>query len=294
MAIHKGFSLLEIIISILLSSIILTLVMEITFRVTKQDAFAKRHVDKDVKLMVLHKQLLQDISGLCALIYEEAQKGDEKNLNAKPVEKAEKKDGIQSEDLRKYFYSVNKDTNLDFFTFVTTNSLRFYGQKAEPLVRVTYRLAPGKESAGLSLLRKETTSLDYKEAEKSGKFATILDGINKCEATYFYVKPQKQEKQSSEKGQKAPDKKDEKPELPELASEKEWGVKKAEEKESQEQKIPRYILLHIECENGIKQDLWYEIPFVFEGIAQLPKMTPGTKSSESEKNSEDQGAQHAQ
>ena len=65
MALHKGFSLLEIIISLLLSALILTAVMQIAFRVTQQDAFAKKHVSKDVKVMMVHMQLLKDISCLC-------------------------------------------------------------------------------------------------------------------------------------------------------------------------------------------------------------------------------------
>lgn len=94
MAMHKGFSLLEIIIAMLLSAIILTAVMQITFRVTKQDLFAKKHVSKDVHLMMMHMQLLQDISGFCALVYEQAEAGDEKAEKApaqKQVESSGKK-----------------------------------------------------------------------------------------------------------------------------------------------------------------------------------------------------------
>ncbi len=295
MALHKGFSLLEIIVALLLSAIILTTVMQITFRITKQDASAKKHISKDVKLMMMHMQLLQDISGLCALVYEEAEKGDEKDgagptekkSDEKPIEKSEKKDDKQPEDIRKYFYSVNKDNHLDFFTFVTTHSLTFYGQKAEPLVRVSYKMLEGKEGAGFSLVRKESISLKFEKDEKPGKSAVLLDGIKRFEVTYFYVKPKKEEKQPSEKIDKKiekPAKKSEKAELPDLGSEKEWGIKKDEDKnkdkESDEQKIPRYIFLQCECENGLKQDFWYEIPFVFEGISQLPQSTSGKKAPE--------------
>lgn len=279
MAMHKGFSLLEIIIAMLLSAIILTAVMQITFRVTKQDLFAKKHVSKDVHLMMMHMQLLQDISGFCALVYEQAEAGDEKAEKApaqKQVESSGKKNEKQADDIKKYFYSVNKDNHLDFFTFVTTNSLAFYGQKADPLVRVTYRLIQGKEeNSGFSLVRKQTANLKFEESEKSGKPSVILDGIKKFETTYFYVKQKKEEK-----GEKKVDQKSEKKELPQLGSEKEWGMKKDDEKESQEQKIPHAILIQCECENGLKQDFWYEIPFVFEGIPQLPKLTRSKKAPE--------------
>lgn len=282
MALHKGFSLLEIIVSLLLTAIILTAVMQITFRVTAQDAFTKKHVSKDVKLMVMHMQLLKDISCLCALVYEEAEKSDEKSS----VEKTVKKDTKQDDDIKKYFYSINKDNHLDFFTFVTTSSLTFYGQAAAPLVRVIYRLIPGKEeNSGFSLTRKETTSLKFEESEKSGKSAVLLDGIKKFETTYFYVKPKKEEKGSSQKDEK----KSEKEEQPDLGSEKEWGIKKDDDKESQEQKIPRFIFLQCECENGLKQDFWYEIPFVFEGIPQLPQLTPSKKAPEKETETPESG-----
>lgn len=286
MAVYKGFSLLEIIVSLLLSAVILTAVMQITFAVTKQDLFAKKHVTKDLKLMMMHMQLLQDVSGLCALVYEEAEKSDEKSSEKKPVEKTAKKDDKQPDDIKKYFYSINKDNHLDYFTFVTTNSLTFYGQKAEPLVRVTYRLVPGKEGAGFVLSRKETAHLKFEDSEKSSKSAVLLDGIKKFETTYFYVKPKKEEKNSSEKGEK----KSEKQELPSLGSEKEWGIAKDEGQDAQEQKIPRFILLQCECENGLKQNFWYEIPFVFEGIPQLPKMTPSKKTSEKQPEIPEEGA----
>ena len=305
MALHKGFSLLEIIVSLLLTAIVLTAVMQITFRVTKQDAFAKKHVSKDVKLMVMHMQLLKDISCLCALVYEEAEKSDEKSAEKTSpstektsAEKTAKKDDKQPDDIKKYFYSINKDNHLDFFTFVTTNSLTFYGQPAAPLVRVTYRLIPGKEEhSGFSLTRKETTTLKFEESEKSGKSAVLLDGIKKFETTYFYVKPKKEEKGSSAKGEKTAEKaekKSEKEEQPDLGSEKEWGIKKDDDKELQEQKIPRFIFLQCECENGLKQDFWYEIPFVFEGIPQLPQLTPSKKAPEKESEiPEGQGAADA-
>ena len=151
-------------------------------------------------------------------------------------------------------------------------------------MRVTYKIAPGKEGAGFCLTRKETTKLKFEDAEKAGTSAVVLDGIKKFETTYFYVKPKKEEK-----GEKSSDKKAEKQELPDLGSEKEWGIKKDEEKESQEQKIPRFIYIECACENGIQQDFWYEIPFVFEGIPQLPKMTPSKKTSEKESEIPEEG-----
>lgn len=283
MVANKGFSLLEIIITLLLTAIILTAVMQVAFRATQQDAFAKKHVSKDVKLIVMHTQFLQDISGLCSLVYEHAEKSEEKSeKSAKP---AEKQDNKQSDDIKKYFYSVQKDNHLDVLTFVTTHSLTFYGQDPKPLIRVTYTLAPGKdENSGFSLLRKETTTLAFEEAEKSGKYAVLLDGIKKFETTYFYVKPKKEEKTGSEKGGK----KSEKEELPELAAQKDWGMQQPDEKEPIEQKIPSFILIQCECENGLKQDFWYEVLSLSQEAAQVPKMTPSKKGSEkeSEKSSE--------
>jgi|GEM_PF-5364978 len=269
--VNKGFSFIEIVIALLLSSLMLGVILQITYRVTAQERFAKKNLDKDLKVMMVHMQLLKDISGICALVYEqEEEKKDQKTstvIVGKPAA-LENKDKTSSE---RYFYSINKDNHVDFFTFVTTNSLTFYGQETKPLVRVLYRLSQEKDRQTYALSRKEIASLSFKDAQQSNaQGALLLDGITKFEVIYFYVKPE-QKKEKSEKSEKKGES-----EAAQLGSSQEWGIAKAEKEEDEKQKIPRYIAIRFECENGLKKELWYEVPFVFESLPGLPH----TKTSE--------------
>jgi hypothetical protein len=105
-----------------------------------------------------------------------------------------------------YFYSINKQTNLEMMTFVTTSALQSYGTTQDRLVRVVYKLEQDPAHEGnFRLMRKEifnvTESID-EQALKAGKFYELAANIGSLQTTFYYIDQQELQKQQKAQAEK--------------------------------------------------------------------------------------------
>lgn len=244
----KGFTLIEFVISIMISSILLTAVFTIYNQIGRSINIIETITTDDTKIMIIKDRLQQDINGLSPLWFtkEEYEKIKNKDKATEPQAKQEQHD--ESIKAKNFFYAESKNEQFYFFTFTTTNAMQLYGNDNKRFVRVVYMLKQKQnDENSFKLMRKEINNIsdfDKKEILEKGSFYTIADDIKKCHFSYGFIdqpKP-KQDKNS------ANDKKQE--ELPDKPAEikwpSEWGVVPEKTKRNGYQPtLPEFVRLKI-------------------------------------------------
>lgn len=182
-----GFSILELVMVIAISTMMMSILLRIYHQVTQSMARIERFVYEDSQILTLKNRLQKDFSGLSAIWY--TQEDIEKKKAAVEAQKPDlAKEKIRSS---QYFYSVNKHGNLDFLTFITTNALQSYGSVHNRFVRVVYRLEVDPVHKKMfRLMRKEVILLTEHIDEsslKSGTSYELVTGITSLEMTYHLV-----------------------------------------------------------------------------------------------------------
>lgn len=180
-----GFSMLEIIIVMAVSTIIMTCLFEIYNQTSRNMQRVQRFVFQDSQIITLQSRFEKDVAGLTSIWFKQAEL---ENLQAqqekKPVSKEFKKRSF-------YFYSVNKGEQLDLLTFLTTNPLQSYEKITDRFVRVVYALQPDPAHENLfRLMRKEispATELIDEKSLQPGKFYELITGIKSLELSYHLV-----------------------------------------------------------------------------------------------------------
>lgn len=182
MKLQRGFSVIELIVVMAVSSILMSILLEIYAQVGRNMRRIDRLVFEDTQLLTLRNRFDQDISGMCALWFTQA------DLESKQA----KKDGKKTDDAQQekkltsqYFYSINKDKDLNTLTFITTNAFNRF-------VRVMYKLEQDPAHQGLSrLMRKEIPLPTENIAEQKGGQETswyeLAGGIKSLEMTYQLI-----------------------------------------------------------------------------------------------------------
>ena len=151
-----GFSLLEFVIGMMIGSMLLTQTFIIYNGIAKSAQKTQKYTTIDTQLIITQNRLQTDLNGLCPLWFDKhAIESNQKNNNsagdAKEPQREEKAEQQATPEQKEknqpklFFYAQNKDKNLDYFTFVTTNALQMYGSESSPLIRVIYRLQPNKK-----------------------------------------------------------------------------------------------------------------------------------------------------
>ena len=186
----SGFSTLELIMVMTVSSIIMTSLLDIYNQVSRNMIRVERFIFEDTQLMTLRNRFQKDLSGLSAIWFKEA------DLQDGSEQKKSSSDRTQSS---QYFYSVNKNGNLETLTFVTTNPLQSYGFTQSRFVRVVYRVQPDPAHEGaLRLMRKEVI-MPHENIDETvlqgGKFYELVGGISSLEMTYEFIDKIEIEKQ---------------------------------------------------------------------------------------------------
>lgn len=263
---NSAFTLLEILISMALSSFIMFGLMQSYQNLMNYLSNAREMMQVNRKVCLFFNQLERDIT--CAFIQNphdeikpEKEESDLQKANKERAEKTkkdmtkiEKKETLKKrkEALSKFFLATTqqgnpvtlKDKKLETFgtiSFITTNSLQVFGEKRTRYVRVRYELEKEKESSTLSyrLIRKETTEIKNHEMKETG-FAfekvqampirkhIIADGIKFLSVEYVSEHEDKNQKDTK----KAPKK--------EVRSWT-WG-----DKDFSQGFVPQYIEVHIE------------------------------------------------
>ncbi|MDP3787784.1 MAG: type II secretion system protein [Candidatus Chromulinivorax sp.] len=211
---QRGFSALELIMVMAVSAIMMTVLLEIYNQVMRNMVRVDRFVFEDTQLLTLRNRFEQDLAGLSAVWFTQADvEGKKLAAEGKKAEGQEASFtkaspdtvGGQAQQTSQYFYSVNKNKNLDMLTFVTTNALQSYGNVQDRFVRVVYKVEQDFAHAGMfRLMRKEiplpTESIDEQKNEKQKTFYELVGGIKSIEMTYQLVdKTELQKRSAAEK-----------------------------------------------------------------------------------------------
>jgi prepilin-type N-terminal cleavage/methylation domain-containing protein len=192
---QSGFSVIEMMISLVLSAMLMTISLTIYNQISKGAGNIQRITQNDTQVMILHNRLSADLAGLCPLWF--TQEHYEKLKKAKePKDVQENAKSIptnnsSSKKRNNFLYAQSNGAQFDLLTFVTTNALQVYGDKPRRTVRIVYLLQP--EGHGLTtfkLMRKEddTISGDFDlEKLKTGKFDQIAHKITECKIEYGFI-----------------------------------------------------------------------------------------------------------
>lgn len=232
MILRKGFTILEVVFGLLISSMIALILFQsltqtngILARVTALTSLERR-------VMLLQQQFESDFSGIFApqlAERDDEQEGEKESVSKK--EEKKKKDGElqeeQSTGFRTFTFESDERGLVKILSFVTTNPLSVYQQSSPRAVRVAYRVVSDPENEGkLLLIRQESAEeLSLKKFEQATNKATIKTDqtpirsyeiardIENIKFDFFVEKRQKPEpeKKHSESESLA-DKKDEKQE----------------------------------------------------------------------------------
>jgi prepilin-type N-terminal cleavage/methylation domain-containing protein len=199
--IKKGFALIEIIVSIAISSVIGVVLFTILIQVQKSAQFVANDVSIGIQLMTGYERLQKDFTGMFWPQFVSAkvkpvqskQLADIKKIANKLAQKtSEEQDQQLSPEIAKIIFSENTRFNeleiLKECSFITCNPLQVYGETKPCIARIIYTLEPegSNDSGSFILYRQEGLSLDYAHVKKeSAKFALIA-GIRACNLSYFY------------------------------------------------------------------------------------------------------------
>lgn len=267
---QKAFTLLEILISMALSSFVIFGLMQSYQNLMRYLERARGMVQTNRKVCLLFNQLERDITSAFiqlphAEIKPAQEESDLEKAKKERIEKA-KKDRTKiekeeerkkrKEELSKFFLATTeradaitvKDKKLQLFgsiSFVTTNSLQVFGQKRVRYVRVRYELKKDKDASmpSYSLIRKETTEIKNHQMKETGfafekvnpiqiRTHVVADGIKFLSVEYVSEEAEKK-KDEKKKGQK----KEPKKEVRSFT----WG-----DKEFSQGFVPRYVEVHVE------------------------------------------------
>jgi prepilin-type N-terminal cleavage/methylation domain-containing protein len=192
--INRGFSALEMIISIFISAMLMTASLTIYQQISKGAQTIQKITSLDTQSIIVKDRLSIDLQGLCPLwfttqLYEKlkAEPKDKDPVTTPTAQTGSKKSN-------NFLFAQTVNGQFDILTFISTNALQVYGDRQLRTVRVVYTLQPDKNNQNLfKLMRKEedTISGDFDlEKLKSGKFEKIAEKITQCSIEYGFVKPE--------------------------------------------------------------------------------------------------------
>ncbi len=285
----SGFSSLELIMVIMVSTIIMSTVFEIYYQITRSMQRVDRFVVEDMQIFALKNRLQKDLSSMNAIWFTQGA------VESKEVADGKQADAPEKRKRSNYFYSVNKKNSpmLDVMTFVTTGSLMSYGATQDQFVRVVYKVEENSLQEGtFCLMRKQINfpceNIDKESLDKE-KFYELISGFTELTVKMTFidklaVEKKIQELQKPQEAQTA-GKKEEITGVELIKNTDHWGMPdlpEGEEKLSEEQSkpqnlggaaIPKYITLHIAFPaTDSLPKMEYDLDFVTEvTLDNIPK-----------------------
>lgn len=255
--VRPGFSSIELIMVIAVSAIMMTTLFQIYNQVMQSMVRVDRFIFEDFRILTLKNRFEKDVAGMSAIWFEK---------NKLKKDQALEQQVTQNVDIKmksKYFYSINKNGNLDTLTFLTTNGLQSYQLKQNYFIRVVYQVQPDLKHEGLfSLIRKEIMSPSEDispEVLSQVQGYELVSGIQSITVSYALVDTIELDRQYAEyKKTKAgtvehlsqsSEKKETKPVIRMV---KEWNLADLAKQEKEQKKedvsgaaVPRFITIHI-------------------------------------------------
>jgi type II secretory pathway pseudopilin PulG len=249
----KGFTPLEIMIALAISTLLGGLLMQSLYQLTNTLTRVDQISALDMRVIVFKNLLEKELSGAfvpkLVPLEKEAQKTELVNKNS---EKKEEKKTVTPE---KAFYSQNSNGQLGLLTFITSNPLTVYNMAKAHSARIVYTVVPDKGMPGaFALMRKEIPDSMQKEYESSKGFVVIA-GI-KSLTVEFLASPEP----DNNKEQKTQEK--------EINNKKKvfkkfdtWDQQQSEQKEQTLPALPQFISMQLVLYNQNKTESAYRCMF---------------------------------
>jgi prepilin-type N-terminal cleavage/methylation domain-containing protein len=212
----KGFSLIEVIISLMITLIIMSLLYQAISQTRTSVSRIEYSIMSSSQLMLVQNQLEKDLSAVFVpfaskpLLSEKEkakkEKKDEKFKEDNARQQSTDSDNKKSKDpLKRVVYATSENDNLKILSCITTNALYVYGVTTPRVVRILYTVRPDPLNEGLLIMvRQESTDLDFEavEGEKANKLRsyTLMAGLKKVQMRFLLEKePEKKNESASEK-----------------------------------------------------------------------------------------------
>ncbi|MDR3646952.1 MAG: prepilin-type N-terminal cleavage/methylation domain-containing protein [Candidatus Babeliales bacterium] len=246
----NGFTIIELIIGIAISSIISIILFQSFSQTSKTIKTIDTMIFMDRRVSVLQNQLDKDITAIFM------------------------PEQLNHEKLERYFYSQNNQNQLKEFTFITTNALQVYQSTSPRIVRVTYQLREIKSSPNeFSLFRKESTNLIF-GAEKDAVEYELTDFIKSFSLEFGY----KEIKKTTEMGKPK--------QTEEIKILKEWIQKEPDLKRGETYKIPNFVNIKVSLWDGAlhKTSQDFEFKYIIYSPQELKPKQPEKPISQKDDN----------
>ena len=259
-----GFTLIELILAFMFSSIILTVLFNSFFQINRSSLLTEDIIDMNTRMLIMQNQFEKDLSGafvpVQGIVEKKKEEEKPKDEVAQKKEKAEVPKKEKPKPVNDIFYSANKGDSLNELTFISNNPMRVYeyaenAQVKPCVVRIVYRLVPDPKKKGSFILtRQEGTELDFaqykKNATKPIKAYELADNIKSLsiEFTAPITKEEKKEPTKETKDKKEPvkEKKEKKKAEPvPFETKKEWRSNELREKKPETSQLPQFVTIKL-------------------------------------------------
>jgi|GEM_PF-6417134 len=197
----QGYLLIDVLLAVTLSAVMLTSLYQCLYQTTTITRRVESTIEYGTMLALFGNQIEKDIA--CAFVPAD-KKGEPDTLRQAQGERgprteagvsergsgnnekvSPKKEEQKESDEKLFFAEKNAQGFNSFFTCITTNRLKIYGQEVPTVGRIVYKLVPMKEKDLYKLTRQEATQQDLKlfddaqSGKKSIKAYTIIDSLKK-------------------------------------------------------------------------------------------------------------------
>ncbi|MBI2344801.1 prepilin-type N-terminal cleavage/methylation domain-containing protein [Candidatus Dependentiae bacterium] len=184
-----GFSIIELVIGLMISSIFLTAALTMYNQISKSCNKIQSITSQDLSIMILQRRMTQDLLGLSPVWFTQADITKKQNKNSE-----QKNPDIKENN---YFYAQTKDGQLDFMTFVTTNTLQAYPTAEHRIARIVYILKEDSKKENFFILQRKEEghiSNEFNPTKiKDGAFYTVTENIKKCKIEYGSIETSEKE-----------------------------------------------------------------------------------------------------
>lgn len=208
MSVGKGFTLLELILSIGLSCIISVLLIGMWQQMGQIKTRVDWYSDLYYRVSLLHQQFERDLAGACMPVEADMSQAGvpEFGLATTNQDAVKEVGGIKVPDIEKPFWA---DHQCQLVTFITNNPIKTYTNlksgRADPaLARIVYKLVPdGKYTDSFTLMRQQGPDLNlgvYTQASSSVRSYPLVEGIKSITLTYEVLVKVPPDKDSKKRG----------------------------------------------------------------------------------------------
>ncbi len=274
----RGFSLLELVITLFISSLLSLLL----FNVLNQSTVLLRRIESitatDIPVITCYDRLERDITGAFipsigdpdtgdkafakqlkeAEEQEEKQQEEQKKQEAKKITQPKtpvKQVSLQDIQVKKVFVYEEKNNNLSLFTFITCNPAIGYHQVKPRMARVLYTLTYERDSKTYTLKRTESEKLGLKSAESDGRQYTLLRNIVSLRFEFLAPKTEEKKEQFSQETQ---NKSENQQTAPPLVTYTSWPIKISSEGTDKENKkigqdLPQFVKILLTFREPVDQ-----------------------------------------